>query len=115
MAITNVLRPIGPTTGITVSGSSSTAVTISPLGNNQMDYCAFLNTAATPVTINIYPVVGGVGTAGAAIVPSGTPTNTVVLGINMQMPMVIAVPPVFSITTIGTSGTLFVTPVGDQS
>jgi len=115
MAITNVLRPIGPTTGITVSGSSSTAVTISPSGNNQMDYCAFLNTASTPVTINIYPVVGGVGTAGAAVVPSGTPTNTVVLGISMQMPMVIAVPPVFSLTTIGTSGTLFVTPVGDQS
>ena len=115
MAITNVLRPIGPTTAVTVSGTSSTAVTISASGNNQMDYCAFLNTAATPVTINIFPVVGGVGTAGAAVVPSGTPTNTVVLGVAMQMPMVIAVPPVFSITTIGTSGTLFVTPVGDQS
>ena len=111
MAITNVLRPIGPTTGITVSGSSSTAVTISASSNNQMDYCAFLNTASTPVTINIFPVLGGVGTAGAAVVPSSTPTNTVVLGVSMQMPMVIAVPPVFSITTIGTSGTLFVTPV----
>lgn len=115
MAQTNVLRPIGPTTGITVSGTSSTAVTISPSGNNQMDFCAFLNTATTPVTINIYPVVGGVGTAGAAVVPSSTPTNTVVLGVSMQMPMVIAVPPVFSVTAIGTSGTLFVTPVGDQS
>ena len=115
MANTNVLRPIGPTTGISVSGSSSTAVTISASGNNQMDYCAFLNVASTPVTINIAPVVNGTGTAGAAVVPSGTPTNTVVLGISMQMPMVIAVPQTFSITTIGTSGTLYVTPVGDQS
>ena len=41
----NAIRPIGPTTGITVSGSSSTAVTISASGNNEMDYCAFLNTA----------------------------------------------------------------------
>jgi hypothetical protein len=115
MATTNVLRPIGPTTGIAVTGSSSTAVTISASGNNQMDYCAFLNTASTPVTINIAPVVGGVGSAGAAVAPTSTPTNTIVLGVSMQMPMVIAVPPVFSITTIGTSGTLYVTPVGDQS
>jgi len=107
----NALRPIGPTTGITVGTSSSTAVTISASGNNEMDYCAFLNTASTPVTINIYPVVGGVGTASAAVVPTSTPTNTVVLGISMQMPMVIAVPQTFSITTIGTSGTLYVTPV----
>ena len=107
----NALRPIGPTTGITVSGSSSTAVTISASGNNEMDYCAFLNTASTPVTINIYPVKDGVGSAGAAVAPTSTPTNTVVLGVAMQMPMVIAVPPVFSITTIGTSGTLYVTPV----
>ena len=107
----NAIRPIGLTTGITVSGSSSTAVTISASGNNEMDYCAFLNTASTPVTINIFPVVNGVGTAGAAVVPTSTPTNTVVLVISKQSPMVIAVPRVFSITTIGTSGTLYVTPV----
>jgi len=111
MTITNAFRPIGPTTGITVTGSSSTAVTISASGNNEMDYCAFLNTASTPVTINIAPVVDGVGTASAAVVPTSTPTNTVVLGISMQTPTIIAVPPVFSITTIGTSGTLYVTPV----
>ena len=114
MSNTNVLRYVGPTTVISISGTASTAVTISPSGNNQMDYCAFLNPTANIVTINIVPVVGGVGSAGAATAASGT-TNQIVLGINMQMPMVIAVPPVFSITTIGTSGTLFVTPVGDQS
>ena len=114
MAITNVIRPIGPTTVIAISGTASTATTISASGNNQMDYCAFLNPTANIVTINIVPVVGGVGTAGAATAASGT-TNQIVLGINMQMPMVIAVPPVFSISAIGTSGSLYVTPVGDQS
>ena len=114
MSNTNVLRYVGPTTVIGISGTASTATTISASGNNQMDYCAFLNPTANIVTINIVPVVGGVGTAGAAIVASGT-TNQIVLGIAMQTPMVIAVPPVFSISAIGTSGSLYVTPVGDQS
>ena len=115
MAITNVLRPIGPTTAIAISGTSSTAVTISASGNNQMDYCAFLNTASTPVAITIAPVVNGVGTAGVSALPSGSTNNTIVLGVSMQMPMVIAVPQTFSVTAIGTSGSLYITPVGDQS
>jgi hypothetical protein len=115
MATTNVFRPIGPTTAITVSGTSSTAVTISASGNNQMDYCAFLNVASTPVAITIAPVVGGTGTAGASVLPSASTTNTVVLGVAMQQPTVIAVPQTFSVTAIGTSGSLYITPVGDQS
>ena len=115
MAITNVIRPIGPTTYISVTTSSSTAVTISASGNNQMDYCAFLNVASTVVAITIAPVVGGTGTAGASVLPSGSTTNTIVLGISMQQPMIIAVPQTFSITAIGTSGSLYITPVGDQS
>ena len=114
MSNTNVLRYVGPTTVIAISGTASTATTISASGNNQMDYCAFLNPTANIVTINIVPVVGGVGTAGAATAASGT-TNQIVLGVSMQTPMVIAVPPVFSISAIGTSGSLYVTPVGDQS
>jgi len=114
MSNTNVLRYVGPTTVIAISGTASTATTISASGNNQMDYCAFLNPTANIVTINIFPVVGGVGTAGAATAASGT-TNQIVLGVSMQTPMVIAVPPVFSISAIGTSGSLYVTPVGDQS
>jgi len=115
MANTTVFRPIGPTTAITVSGTSSTAVTISASGNNQMDFCAFLNTASTPVAINIAPVVGGVGSASAAAFPTSTPNNTYILGVSMQEPMVFTVPNTFSVTAIGTSGTLYVTPVGDQS
>lgn len=115
MAITTVFRPIGPTTAITTSTSSSTAVTISASGNNQMDFCAFLNTGSTPIAINIAAVVDGVGSAGAAVLPNGSSNNNVVLGINMQQPMVVAVPQVFSLTAIGTaSGVLYVTPVDNQ-
>ena len=115
MAITTVFRPIGPTTAITTSTTSSTAVTISASGNNQMDFCAFLNTGSTPISINIVPVVDGVGSAGAAVFPNSTPNTNIVLGINMQQPMVVAVPQVFSLTALGTaSGTLYVTPVDNQ-
>lgn len=115
MSVTTVLRPIGPSTAISVTTSSSTAVTIQPSGNNQMDFCAFLNTSSTPIAINIVPVVDGVGSAGAAVFPNSSPTNTVILGVSMQTPMVIAVPQVFSLTAIGTaSGTLYVTPVDSQ-
>ena len=117
MAITNVIRPIGPTTYISVTTSSSTAVTISASGNNQMDYCAFLNTGTTPIALTIVPVIAGSGSAGTTTFPTGGSSgNIVVLGVSMQMPMVIAVPPVFSVTALGTgSGALYITPVGDQS
>lgn len=115
MALTTVFRPIGPTTAITTSTTSSTAVTISSTGNNQMDFCAFLNTGSTPIAITIQAVVDGVGSAGATVFPSGSTNNTVILGIAMQQPMVIAVPEVFSLTAIGTaSGVLYVTPVDNQ-
>jgi len=116
MANTSVYRFIGPTTAITVSGSSSTAVTITPAGNDQINYCGFLNTGANPVAITITPVVQGSGTAPAAVLPSGgNSSQSFVLGVAMSQPTVIAVPQIFSITTIGTSGTLYVMPMADQS
>jgi hypothetical protein len=109
----NALRPIGPTTYVAVTTSSSTAVTISASGNNQMDYCAFLNTGTTPIAITIVPVVAGSGTAGTTAFPSSlSSANIVVLGVSMQQPMVIAVPPVFSVTALGTASVgLYMTPV----
>ena len=116
MANTSVYRFIGPTTAITVSGTSSTAVTITPGGNDQINYCAFLNTASTPVAITISPVVQGVGSAPAAVLPTGgNSSQSFVLGVTMSQPTVIAVPQIFSITAIGTSGTLYVMTVADQS
>jgi hypothetical protein len=38
-----------------------------------------------------------------------------ILGVAMSQPTVIAVPPSFAITAIGTSGTLYVMPMVDQN
>lgn len=117
MSNTTVFRPIGPTTYVAVTTSSSTAVTISASGNNQMDYCAFLNSGTTPIAITIVPVVGGTGTAGVTAFPSSLASaNIVVLGSSMQSPMVIAVPQMFSMTALGTASVgLYITPVGNQT
>jgi len=117
MANTSVYRFVGPTTAITVTGTASTAVTITPAGNDQINYCGFLNTSGNPVAVTIAPVVQGSGTAAAAVLPTGgNSSQSFVLGISMSQPTVIAVPPLFSITAIGTSGTtLYVMPMADQS
>lgn len=116
MANTSAFRFVGPTTAITVSGTSSTAVTITPAGNDQVNYCAFLNTGSSPIAITIEPVVQGVGSAPAAVLPTGgNSSQSFVLGVSMSQPTVIAVPQIFSITAIGTSGTLYVMPVVDQN
>jgi hypothetical protein len=116
MANVSAYRFVGPTTAITVSGSSSTAVTITPAGNDQVNWCGFLNTASTPVAITITPVVQGTGSAPAAVLPTGgNSSQSFVLGVSMSQPTVIAVPQIFSITTIGTSGTLYVMPMVDQN
>jgi hypothetical protein len=112
MANTSVYRFVGPTTAISVTGTASTAVTITPNGNDQVNYCGFLNTSANPVAITIAPTA-----AAAAVLPAGGSTSqSFVLGVTMSQPTVIAVPPIFSITAIGTSGTtLYVMPMADQS
>jgi hypothetical protein len=83
----------------------------------ELSYCGFLNTASTPIAITITPVVAGVGTAVTAAFPTaGSSNNTIILGVSMGTPMVIAVPPIFQVTAIGTaSSTLYVTPMVDQT
>jgi len=113
MANTSVFRIAGPTTAIAVTTSSSTAVTITPKGNDQINYCGFLNTSTNVIAVTIAPT-----SAGAAVLPSaGSTSNSFILGVSMQSPMVVAVPPnSFSVTTIGsTSSTLYVTPMSDQT
>jgi len=113
MANTSVYRITGPTTAIAVTTSSSTAVTITPAGNDQINYCGFLNTSANVIAVNIAPT-----SAGAAVLPTaGNTSNSFVLGVSMSAPMVVAVPPnSFSVTTIGsTSSTLYVMPMSDQT
>jgi len=113
MANTSVFRIAGPTTAIAVTTSSSTAVTITPAGNDQINYCGFLNTSSNVIAVNIAPT-----SAGAAVLPTAGNTSTsFVLGVGMSSPMVVAVPPnSFSITTIGsTTSTLYVMPMSDQT
>ena len=113
MANTSVFRIAGPTTAIAVTTSSSTAVTITPKGNDQINFCGFLNTSTNVIAVTIAPT-----SAGAAVLPTaGNTSNSFVLGVTMSTPMVVAVPPdSFSVTTIGsTSSTLYVTPMSDQT
>jgi len=113
MSNTSVYRIAGPTTAISVTTSSSTAVTITPAGNDQINYAGLLNLGSNVVAVTIAPT-----SAPAAVLPvSGTPSNSFVLGVGMSVPMVVAVPPnSFSITTIGSgTSTLYVTPMSDQS
>ena len=107
------LRIAGPTTAIAVTTSSSTAVTITPTGNDQINYCGFLNTSTNVIAVTVAPV-----SAGAAILPTaGNTSNSFVLGVSMSVPMIVAVPPnQFSVTTIGsTTSTLYVMPMSDQT
>ena len=113
MANTSVFRIAGPTTAIAVTTSSSTAVTITPKGNDQINYCGFLNTSTNVIAVTIAPT-----SAGAAVLPTaGNTSNSFVLGVTMSTPMVVAVPPdSFSVTTIGsTTSTLYVMPMSDQT
>ena len=118
MANVSAFRVAGPTTAITVTGTSSTSVTITPNGNDQVNFCGFLNTSANPVAITIAPTIAGTTTtASAAVLPTGGNTSqSFVLGVSMSQPTVIAVPPSFAITAIGTTGTtLYVMPMVDQN
>ena len=117
MANTSAFRFVGPTTAIAVTTASSTAVTITPTGNDQVNYCGFLNTGSTPIAVNIAPAVLGTSTtAGAAVLPTGGNSSTsFVLGVAMSAPQVMVVPPIFSVTAIGTTNTLYVMPMVDQN
>ena len=118
MANVSAYRFVGPTTAITVTGTSSTSVTITPTGNDQVNFCGFLNTSANPVAITIAPTISGTSTtAAAAVLPTGgNSSQSFVLGVSMSQPTVIAVPPSFAITAIGTTGTtLYVLPMVDQN
>jgi hypothetical protein len=114
MANSVAFRPVGPSYAISVgTGTGATATTITPNGNDQVNFAGFLNTNNFPVTITIAPTAAP--TAVAPIVD--TPTDTVVLGISMQSPMVIAVPVnSFSVAGVaGSSGTIYVTPLVAQN
>jgi hypothetical protein len=115
MANTSVFRVNGPTTCIAVTSTSSTALTCTPIGRDQINYAGLLNTNSFPVAVTIAPT-----SAGVAVLPTAGNTSTsIVLGVAMPYPMVVAVPPnSFSVTAISSganAGSIYVTPMADQS
>ena len=115
MAISIVIRNIGPTIALYVTASATTAVTVASTGAEIQEYASFLNTGATVVAVNITPN----GTAPAAVLPvAGTPQTVIILPAAMTQPVIYAVPSSFSCTAIGTGAgpsLVYITPVGGQS
>lgn len=115
MANTIVLRTAGVTTAVSVTGSSTIAIPITASTNDQVNYCAFLNTGSTYVAVNI----GDTNVAAAVLPVSGSTTGNFVLPASMTQPIVLAVPATtFYIRMIGSASgpsIVYVTPVGDQS
>ena len=114
MANTIVLRPVGQTVAIGLTATSSTAVTVTPSTNDQVNYAAFLNPGAKGCAITI-----AASSAPAAVLPvAGTPASFYLPPL-MTQPVVLAVPSnSFSVTGICAATettTIYVTPVGDQS
>ena len=115
MANTSAFRVAGPTTAIGVSSTSSTAVTITPAGNDQVNYLGLLNTNSFPVAVTIAQ-----SNAPAAVLPTaGNSSNSIVLGVAMTAPYVVACPPnSMSVTAIASgsnTGNIYVTPMVDQN
>jgi len=121
MANTSAVRFVGPTTAISVTSASSTALTITPSGNDQVNYVGLLNTNSFPVAVTIVSQpLGATNTAPASVLPSGGNTSqSIILGVTMSQPFVVACPATpYSITAIcatGSSGTIYVMPMADQS
>ena len=117
MANTSVYRPIGQTYAVAVTTTASSSLSIVPVGNDQINYCAFLNTGSTPIAISIAPLNPTSITPASAVLPTAGNTSTsFVLGISMSQPTVIAVPANgFNLSAVGTANTLYVMPVADQS
>jgi large exoprotein involved in heme utilization and adhesion len=94
--------PLAKTVAISVTGSSSTAVTVGSNYAEIITKAAFLNTGATVVAVQ----VGQVGICPAAVLPvAGTPSNAnIVLPASMINPVVYSVPfGPFDVTAIGSA------------
>jgi hypothetical protein len=115
MSNTTVLRPVGVTTAISVTASSTTATQIKASTNDQVNYASFINTGATYVAVSL-----GDANVGAAVLPvSGSTTGNFVLPASMTVPIVLAVPASpYYVRLIGSGAgpsIVYITPVGDQS
>ena len=115
MSNTTVLRPVGVTTAISVTASSTTATQIKASTNDQVNYASFINTGSTYVAVSL----GDANVAAAVLPVSGTTTGNFVLPASMTVPIVLAVPASpYYVRLIGSGAgpsIVYITPVGDQS
>jgi protein-disulfide isomerase len=124
---TEAYDPAGPTSAVSVTASSSTAITISATSTNTIsNFSLFYNSGATQVWVSMVasqPSSGAV-TAPAAVLPvAGTPqpTQNQVVGImlpaNMTRPIVVATPNLpYALTAIGSGAgpsIIYITPLTD--
>jgi hypothetical protein len=116
MSNTTVFRLQAKTTVVSVTASAITPVTVTSVGNNQVNYAAFLNTGSTSVAIEISPL--GVTATTATLPAVGTP-GSFLLPPLMTLPMVLATPANnFQVSAIGSAAgpaLVYITPVGNQS
>ena len=115
MSNTTVLRPVGVTTAISVTASSTAATQIKASTNDQVNYASFINTGATYVAVNL-----GNANVGVAVLPvSASTTGNFVLPASMTVPIVLAVPASpYYVRMIGSAAgpsIVYVTPASDQS
>ena len=124
MATSIVTRPVGPTYAISVANTQTTAITVSPTGNDQCNYAEFTNPGATDVCVVVAPFAATPATPALAFPVAGTPTvpNSFMLPHGMTQPRIVAVPAGqgggFSVSAIGSAAgpsIIYITPVGDQS
>lgn len=116
MSNTIVLRLQAQTTALSVGATAHAAVTVSSVGNNQVNYAAFLNAGANSVAIEISPI--GI-TATTATLPVDGTNGSFVLPPLMTQPIVLATPANnFQVSAIGSASgpaLVYITPVGNQS
>ena len=116
MSITTVLRLQAKTTALSVVGTVHAPVTVTSVGNNQVNYAAFLNTGANSVAIEISTADV---TATAATLPAAGTPGSFLLPPLMTQPMVLATPANnFQVSAIGSAAgpaLVYITPVGNQS
>ena len=120
MAISLVVRNIGPTVALSVTAASTTAVTVSGTSNEAITFASFLNTGATVIAVTVAPV-----SAAASVLPAagGAAQTVIMLPASMTLPVVYAVPSSgpgtgFSVTAIGSAAgpsLVYITPVAAQS
>lgn len=115
MAGSTVQRNAGQTYCLSVTNSAHASTLIDDQTNDQINYCSFLNTGASPIAVKF----ANYSPCPAATFPSDGTPGDYVLPAGMTSPLILATPTTpFYMTAIsnsGTAGLLYVTPVGDQS